>query len=344
MLKFSHNYPLSQVTTLKIGGPAKLFVAVETSQDLVEAIQHTKAEDMDYLVIGGGSNLLVNDEGVDCLVIKNEIEGIATSKESPSTSLGIGKPTFEVKVASGTSLQDLVDYSIAHGLSGLQKLTGIQGTVGGTVYGNAGAYGQTISDHINSVVILTPSLSRGKNLKILSKNDCGFGYRDSIFKKTKDPILEVTFQLNNDSSTEKLQQEADEVLKKRLIKYPKGIKCPGSFFKNIVAETLPKNILTKIPPDKITYGKISAGYLLEAVGALGQSLDGIEIAPYHANLFINKGSGTATAFYTLAKKYANLVKEKFGIILVPEVQLINLPTHQPIHKFQAALLRKDGFS
>lgn len=331
MLKFSHNYPLSQVTTLKIGGPAKLFVAVKTPRDLVKAIQYAKQNNLDYLIIGGGSNLLVNDEGINSLVVKNEITGIKQVDKV-------------VRVKSGTILQDLVDYSIAHGLSGLQKLTGIPGTVGGAVYGNAGAYGQTISDYINSVVILTPSLSRGKNLKILSKNDCGFGYRDSIFKKTKDPILEVTFQLKNGSSPEKLQQEADEVLKKRLVKYPKGIKCPGSFFKNIVADTLPKEIINTIPPDKITYGKISAGYLLEAVGALGQKLDGIEIAPYHANLFINKGGGTAQAFYDLAKKYANLVKQKFGIILIPEVQLINLPTRQPIHKPPKGLLHKDGFS
>lgn len=337
MLKFSHNYPLSQVTTLKIGGPAKLFVAVETSQDLVEAIQHAKVKGINYLVIGGGSNLLVNDSGIDCLVIKNEIAGISTSKESLSTSLGTSNPTFEVKVNSGTPLQDLVDYSIAHGLSGLQKLTGIQGTVGGAVYGNAGAYGQTISDHLTQVVILNPF----QNLQTLSKEECDFSYRDSGFKRNGYTILEVTFQLET-GDPKTLQKEADEVLKKRLIKYPKGIKCPGSFFKNIVAETLSKEVLDKIPKEAIVYGKLPAGFLLESVGAKGQALDGIYIADYHANLFINKGSGTAKAFYDLAKKYANLVKEKFGIILVPEVQLINLPTRQPTHKSPKALLRKDG--
>ena len=89
---------------------------------------------------------------------------------------------------------------------------------------------------------------------------------------------------------------------------------------------IPEEILKNIPPEKIVYGKLPAGALLEEVGAKGQSKDGIEIADYHANLFINKGTGTAKAFYDLAKTYALKVKEKFGISLEPEVQLINLPS------------------
>ena len=107
--------------------------------------------------------------------------------------------------------------------------------------------------------------------------------------------------------------------------HPSGTCACKPFFKNIVTDTLPQEILQKIPKEAVVYGKLPAGYLLESVGAKGQQLDGIEIAPYHANLFVNKGSGSATAFYDLAKKYADLVKQKFGILLEPEVQLINLP-------------------
>ena len=323
MLKFEEKFPLSQVTTLQIGGPAKKFVTIHSERELIEAIQYAKQNNMEYLVIGGGSNLLVSDQGVDKLIIKNEITGISTSKVSPDS--------FEVRVKSGTILQNLVDYSIEHGLSGLQKLTGIPGTVGGAVYGNAGAYGQTISDYITQVVILgsktTPESSQtdsGQARMTLSNKDCSFAYRDSGFKKTHDIILEVHFQLES-SDPKTLQKEADEVLKKRLVKYPLGIKCPGSFFKNIVASTLPKEILSKIPKEKIVYGKVPAGALLEEVGAKGDLEGEIYIADYHANLFINKGGGTAKAFYNLAKKYAQKVKQKFGITLEPEVQLINLP-------------------
>ena len=320
MLKFIDNYSMSHLTTLGIGGPAKKFVPVKTEEELAEAIQYAKENNMNNLVIGGGSNLLVNDNGIDGLVIKNEITGISTSKVGSLVPSEVEGDSFEVKVKSGIILQELVDYSISHGLAGIHKLTGIPGTVGGAVFGNAGAYGQTISDHITSVVIL----NEVKDLITLSKEKCHFGYRDSGFKRNHHIILEVTFQLEK-AEGNTLGKEAADVLSKRLIKYPPGIKCPGSFFKNIVADTLPREILQKIPKDKITYGKISAGYLLETVGAQGQRLDGIEIANYHANLFINKAAGTAKAFYNLAKKYADKVKQKFGIILEPEVQLINLP-------------------
>lgn len=301
---------MSQATTLQIGGPAKDFQVAKTESELIKIImanQDLPAGRQDFLVIGGGSNLLVSDKGVNKLIIKNEI--VSTEQNGN-----------KVIVSAGNILQDLVDYTIQYDLSGLQKLTGIPGTVGGAVYGNAGAYGQTISDHLIEVKAFD-----GEKIIILTKEQCQFGYRDSGFKKNRQTILEITFLLEEGKS-QILASEASDILSKRLIKYPKGIKCPGSFFKNLVADDLPKEILQKIPPDKITYGKISAGYLLETVGAQGKVLDGIEIASYHANLFVNKGNGTAKAFYDLAKKYAEKVKEKFGITLEPEVQLINLPS------------------
>lgn len=308
MLKFEDNYPLSKLTTLQIGGPAKKFVIAKTQKELIEAIKYAKDHQIIYLIIGGGSNLLISDEKVDSLVIKNEIQRIKQDNQT-------------LTAKSGTILQHLVDYSIQHGLSGLQRLSGIPGTVGGAVYGNAGAYGQSISDHINKVSALNPGNS---TIKQLNNSGCQFNYRDSIFKKNNYIILEVTFRLENGDQTA-LQQEAKDVLSKRLVKYPPGIKCPGSFFKNLVVSEIPQNISKNIPPEKIVYGKLPAGSLLEEVGAKGKSLDGVEISPNHANLFINRDGGTAKAFYQLAKTYSLKVLEKFGIRLEPEVQLINLP-------------------
>ena len=306
MLKFEQNYPLSKVTTLQIGGPAQQFVTVSFREELIEAITWAKTNNIPFLVIGGGSNLLVADQGVNKLIIKNEIEGVT-------------KLVRFLRVKSGTRLQHLVDYSITQGLFGLQKLTGIPGSLGGAVFGNAGAYGQIISDYIREIICFT-----GSEIITLQKDECEFDYRDSIFKRNGYIILEVIFKLDIGES-KKLRKEADETLAKRLVKYPKGIKCPGSFFKNLLADQLPKEILSKIPKELIVYGKLPAGSLLELVGAKGDQLGQIEIAPYHANLFINKGSGSATDFYYLAKKYAIKVKEKFGITLEPEVQLVNLP-------------------
>ena len=332
-MKIINNYPLSRVTTLEIGGPAKKFVSAKTEDELIGSIKFAKENGLEFLIIGGGSNLLVSDEGVDKLVIKNAISGIEmhTPGVSPKVLPGShpGGGTM-LKVKSGTLLQDLVDFTISNGLSGLQKLTGIPGTVGGAVYGAAGAYGQEIIDHLTHIVILSPVIEYGvnsaKNLITLSKDECGFGYRDSSFKKNGLIILEITFQLDK-GNPEELKKEAEEILNKRLLKYPKGIKCPGSFFKNILADTLPEDILSSVR-EKIIYGKLSAGVLLEEVGAKGDSLDGIAIASYHANLFINKGGGKAKDFYALAKKYWEKVYQKFGIRLEPEVQLINLPPPQ----------------
>lgn len=293
---------MSQVTTLQIGGPAKDFKVAKEEEELFEIIKLTQ----DFLVIGGGSNLLVADQGIDKLVIQNQIEGIT-------------KTVNVLEVKAGTILQHLVDYTIRNGLSGIHKLTGIPGTLGGAVFGNAGAFGQTISDCIKEIKAFD-----GEKIIILDQDECEFSYRDSVFKKNGWTILEIKLKLIKDDP-EKLLMQSNEVLQKRLIKYPPGIKCPGSFFKNIVAATLPKEILDKIPKELIVFGKLPAGSLLEEVGAKGQKLDGIEIAPYHANLFINKGGGTAKAFYDLARKYSLKVKEKFGITLEPEVRLINLP-------------------
>lgn len=308
MLQFEDSYPLSSVTTLSIGGPAKKFVSVFSEEELIEAIRFAKKQRLSFLVIGSGSNLLVSDDGFEGLVIKNQISGIEQTGSI-------------VKVKSGTVLKNLVDYSIQKALSGLQNLSGIPGTIGGAVYGNAGAYGQSISDSLVNIIALNPDTYQVSEFQ---KQQCGFAYRDSIFKRNRFIILEASFELTHEK-TETLLAESRGVLAKRAVKYPEGIKCPGSFFKNLVAADLPPQILKNVPQDKIVFGKVPAGTLLEMVGAKGQCLENIEIAPYHANLFLNQGKGTAKAFYDLAKTYSLKVREKFGITLEPEVQLINLP-------------------
>ena len=119
-----------------------------------------------------------------------------------------------------------------------------------------------------------------------------------------------------------MKKQVTEILKTRLLKYPQNMKCPGSFFKNVLVKDLSPQVLAKIPNENIVYGKISAGYLLEAVGVKGKRKGDIQIADYHANLFFNLGKGRATDFYSLVKDCQNRVKKKFGINLEPEVQLI----------------------
>ena len=296
--------PMSLHTTLALGGPALAFTKARQEEDLVSAVKSAKVLGVKYMVIGDGSDLLISEKGFDGLVIKNEVYGI---KEYGSRFI----------VKGGTSLQDLVDKTIEKGYLGMERMTGIPGTVGGAVYGNAGAYGQVISDNLVKVKAFD-----GKKIRWINKKEGQFSYRESIFKKNKWVLLATEFKFGLKAKPSELKKASQETLSTRLKKYKPGIKCPGSFFKNVLAEDLTKEQLAKIPKQKIDYGKIPAGYLLEEVGAKGKSLGKIVIADYHANLFINSGGGSASDFYKLANIYAAKVEAKFGIKLQPEVQLV----------------------
>lgn len=306
---------LKELTTLQIGGPVKKVISVATTQELIDTVTSETAEKNLIVTIGSGSNLLCSDEGSDSVIIKNEIKGIEQSGNT-------------LKIKSGTLLQETVDFANQHGLAGLEKLAGIPGTIGGAIYGNAGAYGQSISDHLKTVTWYSRVT---KKTLTFTKEECLFGYRDSYFKKAKsnayyfsdEYILEIEIELTPGNS-EELIKESAETIKKREEKYPPGIKCPGSFFKNIVAQELSSEARSKIPQEKIVYGKVPAGALLELVGAKGARLGDIQIADYHANLFVNLGNGTAKDFWNLAFEYSQKVFDKFGVRLDVEVQFINL--------------------
>lgn len=306
--RLKKNIPLKNYTTLNIGGPALYFIEATSEEELIAAVKFAKEENIPYLIIGNGSNLLVADQGFPGLIIKNSFRGITEDKNLITSQ-------------SGTNLEELVNFSLNTGLSGMQKLIGIPGTLGGAIYGNAGAYGQTISDCLEKITCLDPQNLTQINF---TKAQCQFDYRDSIFKRNHFIILSTEFKF---TKTDKniLQKEASETLSQRAIKYPPNLKCPGSFFKNILAETVSKELLKNIPPEKIVYGKIPAGYLLESVGGKGEKLGNVQVSSNHGNLIINLGEGTAEDFYQLTHNLANKVRNKFGISLEPEVQLINLP-------------------
>ena len=301
--------PMRDFTTLRIGGPAQAMAVARTQEELIEIVRIARGEGIPFLLLGGGSNLLVADEGVASLAIKNEVGGVWRRGDL-------------VVARAGARLQDLVDFTLGSALAGLERMTGIPGTVGGAVYGNAGAYGQTISDHLEEVICFD-----GSNLRSLGREDCQFAYRSSVFKRNGFIVLEVCLRLAP-ADPSALIAESREIRRQRLLKYPVGLRCPGSFFMNVLAEQLPAETLALIPPDKVIYGKVPAGYLLEQAGAKGQVRGDIEISQVNANLFINRGDGTAADFILLATEQARNVKQKYGIELTPEVQFIDLPPLQ----------------
>lgn len=309
MIKPVLNYPMRLLTTLQIGGSAKIFVEVKSQNELFESIKYANLHHLKFLVIGGGSNLLVSDQGFDGMVIKNSITGIKSDKNL-------------IIVKSGTSLQQLVDFTIKKGLGGIHKLTGIPGTVGGAIFGDVGAYGHSIRDYLLAVYALDPiTLTTVK----FSKKRCQFGYRDSIFKKNGYIILEIILANLPKQDPQIIKQDSQEVLNARAVKYPPQTKCPGSFFKNVIPDRLDQSTLKKVSQYITPFGKIPAGSLIEAVGGKGDRSGQITIAKNHGNTFINLGGGTAQDFYILAKKYAQIIHKTYGIKLEPEVQLINLP-------------------
>lgn len=302
------NEPFANHTTLEIGGPITLYFEATNEEDLVEAVGIVKNNNVPHLIIGGGSNLLVSDVGFDGVVIKNSVSAIK-------------KDGNNLVVKSGTILQDLVNFAIENSLAGMNKMSGIPGTVGGAVYGDAGAYGNSIRDYLSEVKAFD-----GKDIITLSKAQCEFGYRDSNFKKTKYLILEVLFTGLPNANPQELKREAAEIMEKRTAKYPPNTKCPGSFFKNVVTDDLTPKQLKKVEKFLTPFGKIPAGALIDSVGGKGDSIGGIKIMENHGNTFANINNGTAEDFYNLAKKYYLKVKEEYGIELEPEVQLINLPS------------------
>lgn len=294
---------LAPFTTLKIGGPAAIFFEARTEAELIKAVKLARFFNVPWLLLGGGSNLLISDQGFAGLVIYNRILGTKV----------IGN---KVTVESGEPLDKLIKNAVSHGLGGIEKMSGIPGTVGGAIFGNAGAYGQLISDHLLRVKVFD-----GEKTRWLSREECKFAYRESIFQKEGWIILTAEVEFNPASKT-KLRKTSQGIVDLRSAKYPKELKCPGSFFKNVLVSKQSPQTLKKIPKEVISHGKIPAGYLLEAVGAKGKQKGEIKIADYHANLFFNLRNGKAMDFFWLAKHFQLKVKNKFGLVLEPEVQLI----------------------
>ena len=302
-IKYQKDISLKEYTTTKVGGPAKYLVTVEKEDDLEKVFGIVINNKINYLIIGGGSNLLVSDDGFDGVVIVNRVYGIKLKDN-------------KVYVKSGTFLSQLVIFSVNSSLSGMEELIGIPGTVGGGIYGNAGAYGKSTTDNLEKVKV-----TDGIKTFWVSKEDLEFSYRDSNFKRDKKLILEAVFNLKKGDKNI-IEENYKKILEDRQKKYDKGIYCPGSFFRNIEAKNLSKEILSKIPEEKIIFGKVPAGYLLETVDASGLKVGDVEVSEKHANFFINKGKGFAKDFYDLAMLLKQKVFDKFGISLEPEVQII----------------------
>ncbi len=295
---------LADLSTLKVGGTAPWFVQVHDLEQFQQTRIWAEKQKLPILYLGEGSNVLFSDEGFPGLVLQNCITGIEQYGE-------------EAEIGGGQNLIEAIRRLNRLKLSGMERLYGIPGTVAGALVGNAGAYGQQIGDSTVEVSVWAKN-----QVQVLPARDLDLRYRCSLFQRQRDWFI-LNCRLRLQKSIEPLQGISDEILTKRLVKYPQGLKCPGSFFKNINLDEIPKTASERIPEDFIMFGKIPAGKLLEAVGANGVRRGDAQFADYHGNLMVNLGQATSQDILSLADEYAGRVWERFRIRLEPEILIVD---------------------
>ncbi len=295
------NISLAKYTTFKIGGKAEFLIEIKETKALVELLNFLNQQGLNFFILGGGSNILFSDEDFYGVVIKINNSGIEKNGDL-------------VEVQSGTTLGALVNFATKNSLSGLEWAVGIPGTVGGAIRGNAGAMGESMSDCIQKVFIW----ENGEE-KILDKEECGFKYRDSIFKKTPGVvILKAIISLKVDNL-----QNISQKIAKNLQGRQKFSKLPsaGSFFKNIKLDKWPGDV--DILPEMFRErGTVPAGWLIENCGLKGFQIGDAGVSKEHGNFLVNFGNATSGQVLQVVEEIQKKVYDKYGVGLEPEVQIM----------------------
>ncbi len=285
------NHPLAGFNTFGTGGNARLFGEVTSPEELSELVAEAARLKIPFFMLGGGSNVLISDSGFEGLIIKNSIRGMKVNGNS-------------VTCGAGEDLQALIDFATESSLTGLEFAAGIWGTVGGAIYGNAGAYGSEICNVLKWAEVV----DRQGNMRIEKADYFDFYYRGSKLKETHEFVTRANFALEPGKKGA-IKGRVDEILAIRKEKLPLTKPSAGCFFKNI-------------PDPTQEFGKLSAGKLLEQIGAKALKYGHAGVFERHANILINDGSATSSEIRRLSQILKKKVKEKFGIELTEEVILI----------------------
>lgn len=306
------NEPLAKHTTFKIGGPAEFLVIVEDTTKLVALLRFLDGEGISRFILGGGSNMLANDDGFKGVVIKIKTQGLTILENGILAEAGC----VTVAVAQA---------SMQNGFTGFEWGVGVPGTIGGAVRGNAGAMGAEMSDSVASVT----AYCDGEILEYTTA-DCKFGYRDSVFKHTSAVILSVTLQLTKTENKE-LAKKALENLQYRNQTQPQGYASTGCIFQNVVPSVLgidKQNLLAMFPEDAekiekfFQIDRISAGWLVEKSGMKGAQAGKAAVSEKHANFVVNLGEANSQDVEELIQSIKKAVFKKCGIEIEEEIQLV----------------------
>ncbi len=330
------NVTLAPFTTMRIGGPASFFVRVASIGDLQEAFLWAQERGTPAFILGGGSNMLVPDDGFPGLVIKIELKGVIYEE--------IGG-RVHVSVCAGEVWDEVVQGAVARGLWGIENLSLIPGTVGGAVVQNIGAYGVEICDAIVSVEAFDTNTM---SVKTFTKDECAFGYRESIFKNNNLIVTSVVFDLTHNGTPRAEYEDVKKYFSERKIETPtlanirdavvtiRNAKMPapplgtaGSFFKNPVVsvcefERLKKEFPgIKAYPVSVSTVKLSAGWLIDKVGGFRGFRDGdAGVYERQSLILVNYGNAKEADIISLARKMKESIKEKTNVILEEEVVMM----------------------
>ncbi|MGA7293706.1 MAG: UDP-N-acetylmuramate dehydrogenase [Terriglobales bacterium] len=350
-MTIQENVPLAPLTTLQVGGAARYFAETKREDEVREAVQFAETRGLPLFVFGGGSNLVVADSGWPGMVVKVAIGGISTPNSSEPT-----RNNVLFSAGAGVDWDDFVAQAVVQNFAGVECLSGIPGSVGGTPVQNVGAYGQEVADTIESVRALDLKENR---VVVLPKPACGFRYRASIFNTTERGryvILRVNYRLKRGGSPSlkyadlqrffaeraadrKMPSLAEVREAVREIRRSKGMlivegdddcRSAGSFFKNpvlsdaefreLAARAAAKGIGIPSYPALDAQRKVSAAWLVEHSGFLkGYAAGAVGISRKHALALINRGGGaTASDIVGLKDDIQRRVLEEWGIRLGPE--------------------------
>ncbi len=285
--KVKENVSLAPYTSARIGGPADVLITVESADELARTIKLLQKQEIDYILLGGGSNVLVSDRGVRGVVVLNRAKGVRFH--------GGDQPS--VTAESGVIFSNLANRCAVKGLSGLEWAATVPGTIGGAVYGNAGAFGGDMAGNLVWAELLTEN-----GRERFTAEQMGYGYRTSLLKRGELDGIVLCAELRLENSTrEAVSTTVEQFGAHRKATQPPGASM-GSMFKN---------------PDGDYAGK-----LIEAAGLKGTRVGNAEISPVHGNFFINHGATRAEEIRALIELVIKTVKEKQGVDLELEVELV----------------------
>ena len=285
--KVKENISLAPYTSARIGGPADILITAESADELARIIKLLQKQEIDYLILGGGSNVLVSDKGVRDVVVLNRAKGVRFHNgDGPS-----------VTVESGVVFSNLANRCAAKGFAGLEWAATVPGTIGGAVYGNAGAFGGDMAGNLIWTELLTEN-GREK----FTAEQMGYGYRTSILKRGEVDAIVLAAELRLQNSTkEEVTVKIEQFGAHRKSTQPPGASM-GSMFKNPNGDY--------------------AGKLIEATGLKGTRIGNAQISPLHGNFFLNHDNTKADDIRALIKLVMKTVKEKQGVDLELEVELV----------------------